>query len=233
MSADKLYRCSKCACSVYCSKECQREHYSVHKCLCTAISSLEELERQKQFRNFDCSYETTMTPRQHQKLVKLIGDKPLIEFTLEGKLFKGLYDTGSMVSLVDRNWLVENFSDHPIHTVTQFIGEEGSTISLKAANNSDVSIEGVVLFQFQLGETQSFTVPFLITSQPLDQPVVGFNVIQHVLSTGNPQDLELVTQALKVNESQVISLKSVFADIQEQPEVLGIVKMPKGCCDTQ
>jgi len=36
----KLMNCSRCHHAKYCSKECQRDHYSEHKMICTVISSM-------------------------------------------------------------------------------------------------------------------------------------------------------------------------------------------------
>ena len=52
------------------------------------------------------------------KVMKLVGDKPILSCRLGGKPFEVLWDTGSMVSLVDRKWVKENFPDRQIHSIS-------------------------------------------------------------------------------------------------------------------
>ena len=51
------------------------------------------------------------------KLVELIGHKPMINFTLNDKNFKGLWDTGSMIGLVNVDWLKTGFNDIQIDSI--------------------------------------------------------------------------------------------------------------------
>ena len=76
-----------------------------HKTFFESIVALEKLEKHKKFSNFDISYDTPIKPNQQMKIVKLIGQKPMINFTLNDKNFEGLWDTGSMISLVNLDWL--------------------------------------------------------------------------------------------------------------------------------
>ena len=76
-----------------------------HKTFFESIVVLEKLEKHKKFSNFDISYDTPIKPNQQMKLVKLIGQKPMINFTLNDKNFEGLWDTGSIISLVNLDWL--------------------------------------------------------------------------------------------------------------------------------
>ena len=49
------------------------------------------------------------------KLVKLIGHKPMINFTLNDKNVEELWDTSSMISLVNLDWL---------KTIEKFVGDK-------------------------------------------------------------------------------------------------------------
>ena len=70
--------------------------------------------------------------------MKLVGTKPLLDCALGGKEFRVLWDTGSMVSLVDRRWVTEHFPDEQIHSVSEFLGEE---LHLRAANDSIIQFK--------------------------------------------------------------------------------------------
>ena len=69
------------------------------------------------------------------KLVKLIGHKPM-NFSLNNKNF-GLWDTGSMISLVNLYWLKTEFSDIQIDSIEKFVGDKSPNLTLRTANNTD------------------------------------------------------------------------------------------------
>ena len=60
------------------------------------------------------------------RLVKLIGKKPVFECCLNGVQTGVLWDTGSMISLGTAKWLRENFPDIEIRPISEFLedGEE-------------------------------------------------------------------------------------------------------------
>ena len=74
-----------------------------------------------------------------------------------------------MISLVNKDWLNKEFCNSTIQPMETFVGA-GFDISLKAANNTDVNIEGAV--------TLNFVVPFIVTKEELSNPILGFNVIE-------------------------------------------------------
>ena len=43
------------------------------------------------------------------QLVKLVGERPLVNVRLNGKGIRGLWDTGAMISLINENLLQELF----------------------------------------------------------------------------------------------------------------------------
>ena len=50
-----------------------------------------------------------------------------------------------------------------------------------AANNTNVEVEGVAILEFSIGKNFNVPVPFLITKNKLNQPIIGYNVIEHVV----------------------------------------------------
>lgn len=53
--------------------------------------------------------------------------------------------TGLMVSTANKNWLKNNFPKAEILSVEHFMGN--SPLNLKAANNTNLNVEGVVIFR--------------------------------------------------------------------------------------
>ena len=90
-----------------------------------------------------------------------------------------------MISLVNEEWVLKEFKNIEIQPIETFTSN-GADISLKAANNTDVSIEGVVTLDFSLPNSkQNFLVPFIVTKEALSNPILGFNVIEHLLKCSN------------------------------------------------
>ena len=103
-SIENIRVCGGCKSARYCSKTCQKRHYESHSVWCHAIEQLVEVEKDKIYsgksvRGKQIDYKTT------SKMARLVGQKPLLNCYLNGKLCSALWDTGSMISLVDRYWL--------------------------------------------------------------------------------------------------------------------------------
>ena len=120
-----VLRCSHCRSTHYCSIGCQLSHRSHHKVYCGAIASLEEMEKEKLYRGFSVR-QSQVDFRTKKKLIRLVGEKPVVACILGDKKTDVLWDTGSMVSLVDRKWLAKNFSDWDIFLL-QWLGQSESS----------------------------------------------------------------------------------------------------------
>ena len=97
--------------------------------------------------------EPSLEPSYVQNLIRLIGSKPLIKCHLDIHSETALWDTGSMVSMVSRDWLDEQLPNTEVCKLEQFIGKE--KLDLRAANNSSISLNGVVIIDFRLNENTS------------------------------------------------------------------------------
>ena len=121
------------------------------------------------------------------KLVRLVGEKPFVNIHLDGKKVKGLWDTGAMISLINKEYLEENFSDVVVHPISDFMGQ-GLTVT--AANKSNIDVDGVAILNFGVAEEGLFQVSFLVTSQEIENPIIGYNTIEHfVKNYGNQIDM--------------------------------------------
>ena len=93
---------------------------------------------------------------------------------------ESLWDTGSQISLMGRDFLEENFPGAKMYSVSEFLGDEGLTLT--AANQTELSVVGVVVLSFGAEENSSlFDVPFLITSDPVSSIILGYNVIEYLI----------------------------------------------------
>ena len=67
----------------------------------------------------------------------------MVRCSLDNKEFDMLWDTGSMICLVDRRWLNTHFPDKELITVAEFLEREGvKELKLKAANATRLSWMG-------------------------------------------------------------------------------------------
>ena len=89
---EEVLRCSHCKSTHYCSMGCQLSHRSYHKGYCSAIASLEQLEKDKFYRGFSvCQCQVDF--RTKKKLIRLVGEKPVVSCYLGGKNSEVLWDT--------------------------------------------------------------------------------------------------------------------------------------------
>ena len=194
-----LFPCGKCQCGQYCSQECLKAHDN-HREYCTAIVMLEKVEADKRFREKICTVDSEKLPlKMKSKLIRLVGERPSVNIFLNNSEVEALWDTGSMISLVSKDFLDTNYPGVEKHSVADFI--ENDTLKLTAANQSEVSVDGVVIFDFGIEEGQElFKVPFLVTSENISRPIIGYNIIEYLVNDCKDQ-VDLSSSLVRVVRS--------------------------------
>ena len=116
-----------------------------------------------------------------------------------------LWDPGSQVSLVDKQWVNQYFPDKEILPVADFLERED--LKLCAANNSEIQFEGVILLKFGLRDGEDkFEVPMLVSKSSIAEPILGYNVIEELVLDGGDDDHKLLhacfqsVRAFKIEE---------------------------------
>lgn len=182
---DELLRCTQCKTVHYCSVTCQRVHWRSHKNICKAIHTLESGVNvvglgDSADRNVFPSH---LTPKSEVQLTKLVGNKCTVKCTFNAKPIVALWDTGAQVSIVSEHFLIENYISHDVKTIDQLIGEE--TLRLQATNGTTIPYCGWIELNVRLQDTNSpeLLVPFLVTKQKLDLPIIGYNVIETMIKS--------------------------------------------------
>lgn len=209
----EVCRCENCASGVYCSDVCRDAHVSTsdHAKLCEAIQKLEKLEFAK--RGFSVREVNQVHVR--NRLVRLIGEKPIIKCQLGDVESDALWDTGSMVSMVSLGWLKEHFPEEKVLSLHEFV--EGDKLHLLAANNTSVDVEGVVILMFCVNNF-CVPVPFIVCKEDISQPIVGYNVIKHMVLQGNAEDIpSMLLQVFPVLSQATVN--SVISIVQKDEEV--------------
>ena len=143
-------------------------------------------------------------------VASLIGKKAVVQSYLNGLAVTSLLDSGSQVSIVSRAWKDEYLPDLSIHPVSEILGEE--ELRIIAANGGLIPYDGWVAITVNLpgnlDPNLSISVPFLISSYPMDRPLIGFNILE-VLICGQPEKLMPVLASLLSN---AISIPSETAE---------------------
>ena len=132
----QLLQYSVCQSVWYCSVRCQKAHWPKHKVLCKAIKELFERESFKEKGLGDAqdrgAYASHNTPRQQERIVKLVARKYLADCYLDYRATKVLWDTGPQVSTVSVNLLKSRLPTVQIRDIKHLLGTDGS-IRLQAA----------------------------------------------------------------------------------------------------
>ena len=128
-----------------------------------------------------------------------------------------------MISLININSLKENHPNKKIYSIYEFLGNE--LLSLSAANNTDVPIEGVVLLDFAVENSTLFQIPFLVTKENLSNPIIGYNTIEYlVLNFKNVlPSLMSILPTLSVDNAKL--MVSTIEKAAEHSDILGNVKI--------
>ena len=217
----RIKRCRECRGGLYCSGRCREEHAGAHQEICGHIKELEKIEERKRIASaFSVREKNQVKLKIKNSLVKLVGERPMLTCTVNGKKCTALWDTGAMISMADMEWLDTFSPDCEMMTVEEFL--EGDNLHLYAANNTPVDVEGVALVDLGIGSDYEVSVPFLITKNELEDPIIGYNVIKHVAQSDVKELPKLLKETLPcLKAAQVEPLIALLkADPIEEEEVL-------------
>lgn len=117
-------------------------------------------------------------------LAKLIGRKAITQCNLNGLAVSALLDTGAQVSMIDREWKNKYLPGTTIRPLSEIITSE-EEFKVCAVNGESLPFDGWVAITVNLigneNPNLSVTVPFLVSSLPLERPLLGFNVLEEVV----------------------------------------------------
>ena len=181
----QLQRCAKCRSVWYCSARCQKSHWPEHKVLCQAISHLSEASTNKSKDFTDPACVSHLTPSEHAKVVGLVGKKCMVKCLLNDCECEMLWDTGAQVSIISVELFQKHLGQMAIKQLSELLDTD---LNLTAVNGTKVPYIGWVEVRVKLTPPSSnsgqeeLLVPFLVTSEKLDCPILGYNVIEELVS---------------------------------------------------
>ena len=132
--------CTGCRSAHYCCKQCQKSDWRKHRILCNTISGLAK-ERDAKI-DEKCSFVSHITPKVKQKIVKLVGERCMIECEIAGCVEEGLWDTGAQVSLICEKWLAKLGIEDQIKSLESLIGAESEHLKLSGAGGRNIPYIG-------------------------------------------------------------------------------------------
>lgn len=136
----------------------------------------------------------TMSPCKNAKLLNLIGRKCLVQCLLEGVPVEVLWDTGAQASVINEEWRKANIPHRAVRPLHELL--DSCTLVGLAVNQTEIPFSGWIEAEFNLGKdsstTSSLLVPILVSTDPqvAEQPIIGFNVIEAVLSQNRDHQTE-------------------------------------------
>ena len=149
-----------------------------------------------------------LTPKQRVTIAKLVGEKCSVICEMNGTETEVLWDTGAQVSIIPKRILQDKFPDLQVKDIHELL-EVGSDLKLEAANGTQIPYSGWVGVSFKLLDNTAteITVPFLVTEEQLDCPIIGYNLIElFVKDNGPEQVLPAVTKSFNHNNTDARTL---------------------------
>ena len=131
--------CEKCSCGCYCSSECKDKHEN-HAIYCPIICDLEKHETEKRMAAEIFSIDAEKLPyKMKLNLIRLVGERPVVNIFLDNKGVNGLWDTGAMVSVINEQFLGESFPEVEVRSIEEFIGNREFNVTV--ANQGSLNIK--------------------------------------------------------------------------------------------
>ena len=190
-----LRQCSSCQSVHYCSQKCRRAHWTEQRKLCSAIKYLSNQEK----RNVSNSgmYVSHLTPNQYAKVAKLVGKRCMVQCVMSNVQTEALWDASAQFSIVSKDWIATNLSTAEPRQLEELLSDQG--LDLKAPNGSETPYEGWIEVSFKLatsGDKHGMAVRFLISTDSLDHPIVGYNVIEELVKDSGSHTLDRQEETL-------------------------------------
>ena len=118
-----MLQCSRCKSILYCSENCQRQHWPKHRNLCKTIEMMKKLEQEANYvAPVYQVYPSHLSPRQHTRVAQLVGNKCSINCHLDGQAVTALWDTGAQVSIVSETFMHKQSLTSKLRNVEELLG---------------------------------------------------------------------------------------------------------------
>lgn len=114
----------------------------------------------------------------------------MVQCHLDGVPVEALWDSGAQASLINNDWRKQHLPHSTVRPLAEILTEP---LVALAANGSEIPYDGWIETEFYLDcdthPEKTLLVPMLVSSDPnvAEQPIIGFNVIEEVVSKWGKQ----------------------------------------------
>ena len=203
--------------------------------MCKTISTLTAQRQKEVFKRR--SYTVNLSTKQKHKVTGLIGETCLVKVLLNNKLSSVLLDTGAQVSVINDKYLRDNFPHVGEYPVNELL-DEPDALRVQRGNQTDIPFSKYTVVNLCVGEGQDkchLDVPFLITTDQISNPILGFNAIKHIAQTTDDKLLIKLFQT-SFDQTDVNRIQAIVSLLQTPDLVESTVKVkgknivvPAGC----
>ena len=143
--------------------------------MCKAIVTLTAQKQQEVLKRG--SYTGNLSTKRKHEVTGLIGEKCLIKVLLNNKLPSVLLDTGAEVSVISDKYVRENFphvGEYPVNELQ----DEPDSLRVQWGNQTGIPFSKYTVVNLCIGEGEDkchLDIPFLITTDQIGNPILGFN----------------------------------------------------------
>ena len=128
----ELKQCSSCKEVLYCSRSCQKQHWTDRKRKCTHLISDGE---KSSCNDKSAHYLPPLAPAVHtHKVISLVGRQCLVECYLSGHQLQVLWDTCSQMSIIDERWKREYLLNARLRNVSEIFDSHDADCSKWSSN---------------------------------------------------------------------------------------------------
>ena len=133
-----------------------------------------------------------------------------------------------MISFVNLDWLKTEFNDIEIDSNEKFVRDKLPKLTFRTANNTEIKIIGIVTFDFSIPNLQNkFTVPFIVTSNDIANPIIGFNIIEHLVKESSSDLFNPISKISLNMKEKKTELNTNL--IQKNSKISDVIETVKSC----
>ena len=161
-------------------------------------------------------------------LVGLIGKQNIVKLFLNNITVDILWDTGANVSIISKDYINKLFPDIIIHSISEMLSD-ADKLQVRWGNQDVLPYEGFVEVDVALdgNKDNAVSVPFLLTPDTLQYPILGTNAINHLSKHYQSDDLANVLHECLPEKPRGVIESLVNFIHAYKPQDLSNVKTPK------
>ena len=198
----------------------KKKHGLLHRQICDSIVMLTKTEQER--KRTAGMYGANLSMKEQTQMARLIGSKCNINCNLESVPTVALLDTGAQVCMINVNQLKKEYKAE-IQSLSTIL-DEPDHLEVQWGSRQSIPFVGWANMTFTVREEEDcaeIQVPFLVTTEEIPNPIIGFNVVRALMVSGNEQSvIKLLKAALDKDTETAQSIYNIM--IKEPEEVIPV-----------